>query len=88
MSEVNYYNIYTGKSDMKKMGLLHSWNYKTSCGVYEGECDIVKGSVGDLWPINGADEDKARLFISDFCRFVERYSSFSSRSILSALISM
>lgn len=67
MTESNFFNMYTGESDMDKLGVLHSWNYSTECNAFRGACDIVNGSDGELWPLNAASQTDLGVFISDFC---------------------
>ncbi|XP_065209537.1 protein croquemort-like [Planococcus citri] len=66
-TEKNTFNMFTGAEDINKLGLVHSWNFKTDSGVYSDHCDQVRGSLGELWPKNSAEKDSVSLFISDFC---------------------
>lgn len=66
-SQVDFYNIHTGTDDINNLGKVHSWNYKTQCNIYSGNCDQVRGSLGDLWPMNISGEETASIFISDLC---------------------
>lgn len=67
ITETDIFNIHTGADNINMLGKLHSWNYTTECGIYNGECDKVRGSLGDLWPMNISAENTSSLFISDFC---------------------
>lgn len=65
--EPDFFNVYTGMSDANKLGLLHSWNYRSRCNAYLDDCDTVNGSTGVLWPLDAATKSTAPLFISDMC---------------------
>ncbi|XP_065209533.1 protein croquemort-like [Planococcus citri] len=65
------FNIHTGTDDLNLLGEVHSWNYKTECGVYSAQCDRVRGSLGDLWPKNAAEKQTASVFVPDFCGAID-----------------
>lgn len=67
VTQNDIYSFFTGGSDVNKLGLLHSWNYTSQSPAFRGECGKVGGSVGDLWPLNVAQQDNVSLYISDFC---------------------
>lgn len=59
--------MHTGKDDIKKLGMLKSWNGAETVNGLEGECAKVQGTTGELWPPIGKD-DQATFFIPDVCR--------------------
>ncbi|XP_065209534.1 protein croquemort-like [Planococcus citri] len=67
VSEIDVFNIHTGTDNINLLGKVNSWNYSTQCGVYSDSCDRVRGSLGDLWPMNISAENTASIFVSDFC---------------------
>lgn len=63
------FKMFTGKDDIKKLGVLKSWNDKEELGVMQGECDKIKGTTGELWPpFNTKRKEDATMFIPDVCR--------------------
>uniref|UniRef100_A0A336L1I8 CSON002486 protein n=1 Tax=Culicoides sonorensis TaxID=179676 RepID=A0A336L1I8_CULSO len=63
------FEMFTGKDDIKKLGILKSWDGKTELGVMSGECDKIKGTTGELWPpFNRNKKEDAVMFIPDVCR--------------------
>lgn len=63
------FNMFTGKDDIKKLGLLKTWNGKEELGVMTGECDKIKGTTGELWPpFDKKKKTDATMFIPDVCR--------------------
>ncbi|XP_043253462.1 protein croquemort-like [Colletes gigas] len=60
------FNMLTGVSNMLELGMLKGWNYKDKVDYYRGECGIVKGTNGDLWPPL-PDNKTISFFISDIC---------------------
>ena len=68
LSQSEMFNMYTGKDDINRLGLIHTWNYSANTGSYRGRCSEVHGSPGELWPMNIAQQTEAPLFMSDLCR--------------------
>lgn len=62
--------MFTGTDDISKMGQIHTWNYKTQTGAFEGECGQVKGSMGEFFPPNLTPEDSVWMFVPNICRAV------------------
>lgn len=63
------FGMYTGKKDLKKLGVLKSWKGMDELPYYRGECNKVKGTTGELWPpFDLNKEEDATMFISDVCR--------------------
>ncbi|XP_054742918.1 protein peste [Anastrepha obliqua] len=63
-----HFNIHTGADDLRKMGQINEWNYKTHTGVYEGECGRVRGSMGEFFPPNLTPKDTIEIFLQNLCR--------------------
>lgn len=61
------YHMNTGASDIKQLGMLDMWNFKTHTGVYGGDCGRVRGTSGELWP-PGDKESPLVMFLPDVCR--------------------
>ncbi|XP_044271364.1 protein peste-like isoform X1 [Tribolium madens] len=51
-------------------GKIVTWNYKNESEFYEGECNAVKGSAGEFYPIN-QKRDYIELFSSELCKFAK-----------------
>lgn len=66
------FNVYTGEKNRSKMGLLYARNYTTMLPAFEGSCGVVDGSLGDFWPTDISQRESALLFISEFCRLVNK----------------
>ncbi|XP_019874051.1 protein peste isoform X2 [Aethina tumida] len=49
-------------------GRLLSWNNGTSSNFYEGECNSVKGSAGEFYPLN-RKRDSIQFYSSELCKF-------------------
>lgn len=65
------FEIYTGKDDIKKLGIFKTWNGKETLGTMKGECDKIKGTTGELWPpfdTKSKNKPDATMFIPDVCR--------------------
>lgn len=62
-------NMYTGKDDIEKVGLLHSVNYKTKLNIFNKDCSYGYGSAGDLWPEHMAVQPNISLYIPNMCRY-------------------
>lgn len=60
------FNMLTGSSDLGELGLLKEWNFNNKVSYYPGECGIVKGTNGDLWPPL-PDNETITFFVSDIC---------------------
>ncbi|XP_063702925.1 protein croquemort-like [Culicoides brevitarsis] len=65
------FQIYTGKDDIKKLGMFKTWNGKETLGIMKGECDKIKGTTGEVWPpfdTKSKTKPDATMFIPDVCR--------------------
>lgn len=63
--------MFTGENDIKELGILDQWNYKNVTNLYRGECDVVRGTTGELWPpIPEGRKPPATVFATDVCRAV------------------
>lgn len=43
------FTMFTGSTDISKLGILEMWNDKNVTNLYRGLCDRVKGTTGELW---------------------------------------
>lgn len=62
--------MFTGADDISKIGQIHTWNYKTQNGVFDGECGRVKGSMGEFFPPNLTPSDSVFIYLPHLCRAV------------------
>uniref|UniRef100_A0A1A9V6W7 Scavenger receptor class B n=1 Tax=Glossina austeni TaxID=7395 RepID=A0A1A9V6W7_GLOAU len=65
-----YFNILTGADDIRKMGQMHSWNYKKHNAVFDGECGQVKGSAGEFYPPNLTPQDTLWSYVPNLCQAI------------------
>lgn len=63
-----YFEINTGQRDIRSMGLLNHWNYNNVTKYYHGDCSKVKGSAGELWPVDMNATGDITVFVTDVCR--------------------
>lgn len=70
--------MHTGKNDLTKLGLASSWNYSNKT-VFSGECGVVNGSFGELYPPHTYSQDKVYLFGFATCRYKQSTKPISSR---------
>lgn len=61
-------NMFTGKSNIENVGLIHSVNYKTNLNVFNKDCSVSNASAGDLWPEHTAFQPNMSIYIPSFCR--------------------
>uniref|UniRef100_A0A1B6MBF3 Scavenger receptor class B member 1 n=1 Tax=Graphocephala atropunctata TaxID=36148 RepID=A0A1B6MBF3_9HEMI len=59
--------MHTGQKDIERLGLLTSWNYRTSTGCYPGECGQVKSTIGNVLPLSTFKQLQFTLFNTDIC---------------------
>lgn len=62
--------MFTGADDIRKMGQIHTWNYKKHSETFGGECGQVTGSMGEFFPPNLTPQDTLWLFVPNICRTV------------------
>lgn len=60
------FNMLTGKSNLFELGIVKEWNFQDRVSYYPGECGIVQGTNGDLWPPL-PDNKTISFFVSDIC---------------------
>ncbi|XP_073972730.1 protein croquemort-like [Rhodnius prolixus] len=67
---INYdgvFNMKTGAGGLDSLGNIDRWNFNSTTTAYPGPCGKVKGSSGELWPINTAAKQHAEIFVTDIC---------------------
>ncbi|VVC41559.1 CD36 family [Cinara cedri] len=61
-------NMFTGKGDIDRLGLLHSVNYKSNLNNFNEDCSHSNAaSAGDLWPEHTASEPNASIYVPTLC---------------------
>ncbi|KAM6437619.1 platelet glycoprotein 4 isoform 5-T22 [Liasis olivaceus] len=78
------YRIYTGKDDIKKAGIIHSYQYNRTLNYWEGHCGMVNGTDGSSFPPFVSKDDKLYLFSSDICR--SSYGIFNSEQTVKDIL--
>lgn len=63
-----HFEMYSGHSDLTRMGTLTNWNYVNRTSFYNGTCSDVNGTSGELWPTNINATGDITLFVTEFCR--------------------
>lgn len=63
------YTMKSGVGDKTHMGELVSWNGVSHTPDFPGECGIVNGSTGDLWPLDMGTGKGITIFAPDMGRF-------------------
>lgn len=62
------FEIYTGKSDLNRLGLINSWHNKTELNIWNGDCNVLNDSnQGDLQP-PFKESGHINIFVSSICR--------------------
>lgn len=64
------YTIHTGQDQIKKIGQIHSWNYKTSSDVFTSKCGEYKGSTGEFYPPRAPLNGSIQFFSAELCRTI------------------
>jgi scavenger receptor class B, member 1 len=65
------FTMFTGETDINKLGVLELWNDKNKTHLYRGACDNVLGTSGELWPpIPENTKPPLTVFATDVCRAV------------------
>lgn len=59
--------MYSGETDILKLGVITRWNGVAKTEYYEGDCGDVNGTSGELWP-PVEDDKKVYVFAPDICR--------------------
>ncbi|XP_034173677.1 protein croquemort [Osmia lignaria lignaria] len=60
------FNMLTGSSNLRDLGILKEWNFNDTVSYYPGQCGVVSGTNGDLWPPLPNNETIS-FFVSDIC---------------------
>ncbi|CAB3366312.1 Hypothetical predicted protein [Cloeon dipterum] len=61
------FDMYTGKDKLTKLGVLTEWNDSNRTEDNFGECAMVNGTTGEVWPPL-SNTDDVDLFVTDLCR--------------------
>ncbi|XP_046415486.1 protein croquemort-like isoform X2 [Neodiprion fabricii] len=60
------FNMHTGVEDVLNLGVLENWNYRNRTDFWSGECSMIRGTTGELWPPVDRDES-IEIFAPDIC---------------------
>ncbi|CAG9862240.1 unnamed protein product [Phyllotreta striolata] len=63
-----FFSMYYANDE--NFGRMLSWNFKNRTDFYEGHCNDIRGSAGELYPINRR-RDKLVLFSDQLCKYAE-----------------
>lgn len=65
------FTMFTGETDITKLGILQLWNDKSKTNLFRGACDNVVGTTGELLPpIKDGQKPPLQVFATDICRTV------------------
>ncbi|XP_013784353.1 scavenger receptor class B member 1-like [Limulus polyphemus] len=65
------YTIFTGKDKIENLGRVDMWKGSGTAGAWEGTCDMINGTAGDMWPpFRESKDEKLTVYVSDICRSV------------------
>lgn len=63
------YEIFTGKSSLKDMGLMHAWNGSVELKHFYGKCNSLGRTGADFQPpFQTPTPHSIRIFVGDICR--------------------
>ncbi|XP_055598706.1 protein croquemort-like [Uranotaenia lowii] len=62
------FTMKTGEDSLENTGEITLWNGASSTGMYRGECGLVHGTSGELWPVSYTNKTNVTIFASDVCR--------------------
>ncbi|KAG5899064.1 hypothetical protein JTB14_028235 [Gonioctena quinquepunctata] len=62
------YSMYYGNDE--HFGEIMSWNYKHQTDYFSGQCNDIKGSTGEFYPLN-RQRDKLLMYSPELCRYTE-----------------
>lgn len=65
------FHMRTGEDDIKNLGLLQLWNLQGRTAAYPGDCGLVRGTTGELWPPESDAQKTLTMFIGDVCRSLQ-----------------
>ncbi|XP_066903768.1 protein croquemort [Halyomorpha halys] len=65
------FNMMTGENTLDNLGLLKMWNYNSRTNFFPGDCGIVEGTTGELWPVDTPQKSKATIFATDLCSKID-----------------
>lgn len=63
-----HFEVRTGQSDRTKTGQLTHWNYVNKTRFLPDDCNVVNGSVGEIWPMDMDPTGDITFFVTDLCR--------------------
>ncbi|KAL0266955.1 UNVERIFIED_CONTAM: hypothetical protein PYX00_009357 [Menopon gallinae] len=70
--------VETGADDIYNVGIMDRWNGVAKTKYYDGECGMVNGTSGELFPPMKTAEDDIDIFVSDICSSIKLYRTGSS----------
>ncbi|XP_067324948.1 platelet glycoprotein 4 [Anolis sagrei] len=74
------YRVYTGREDMSKTAIIHSYKNKSMLPYWGGHCDMINGTDGSSFPPFVTRHDVLQFFSSDICRSI--YGNFDSDQLV------
>ncbi|XP_051890108.1 platelet glycoprotein 4 [Pristis pectinata] len=79
-----YYNVFTGKDDISKVGIIDRWRNKKKLPFWNDTyCDMINGTDGSSFPPFVHNEKKIYFFSSDICRSI--YAEYEQKKSLKGI---
>lgn len=63
-----HFEIHTGQSDRTKTGQLIRWNHVNKTKYFRDDCNVVNGSVSEIYPMDMNPTGDVTFFVTDLCR--------------------
>uniref|UniRef100_A0ACB8FQA6 Platelet glycoprotein 4 n=1 Tax=Sphaerodactylus townsendi TaxID=933632 RepID=A0ACB8FQA6_9SAUR len=77
------YTVYSGKDDISKTALIHSYKNKSTLSFWYSYCDMVNGTDGASFPPFLKRDQVLYFFSSDICRSI--YGEFDSDQVVKGI---
>ncbi|XP_071383176.1 platelet glycoprotein 4 [Centroberyx affinis] len=79
-----FYNVYTGKDDISKVGIIDRWQGKRSVDFWNNTyCNMINGTDASFFPPFLNEKKPLYFFVSDICRSVS--ATFEGRADLKGI---
>ncbi|XP_022257300.1 scavenger receptor class B member 1-like isoform X2 [Limulus polyphemus] len=84
-SDDGVFTVFTGKDKINKFNLIESWNGASSLKYWNGTCNQIEGTNGELNPPLKEGQDTITIFQPDLCRswkleYKEEIKNFGMKS--------
>lgn len=63
-----HFNMRTGVGDITQIGVVEEWNYAPTTKHFPADCNVVRGSAGELYPPGASKDTPITIFNGEMCR--------------------